>query len=196
MLAQHLHEIQNPLFKVGDTVRLKEDGPGGEVYHIVGATYEYRGARDRGWWNFHLATSVDIENGYVGTDGFGPQHLDHAAEPVEATSEAKGDGPRAYTAEEVRDMLLENFRHTAKYWADLPDVDKATGTKKTILDRCDGVVFSILAALDGCGMTLPAIDLKLAPHPEDKEFLREEGSNWFEPGMEISFSLHEHYYKK
>lgn len=195
MLAQHLHEIQNPPFRIGDTVRLKEDGPGGEVYHITGSTYEHRMVADRGW-NFHLATADEIENGHGGTDGFGPEHLDHAAEPAEAASEAKGDGPRAYTAEEVRDMLLEHFRHLAKYWAELPDVDKATGTTKTVLDRCDGVVFSILAALDGSGMALPAIDLKLAPHPDDKEFLRGEGSNWFEPGMEISFALHEHYYKK
>jgi hypothetical protein len=195
MLAEHLHEIQNPPFRVGDTVRLKEDGPGGEVYYITGATYEHRTVSDRGW-NFHLATADDLEGSNGGTDGFGPEHLDHAAEPVAAASEAKGDGPRAYTAEEVRDMLLEHIRLMAKYWADLPEVDKATGEARTTQDRCEGVAFSILTALDGSTMALPAFDLKLAPHPDDKEYCRSEEENWFEPGMELSFMLHEHFYKK
>lgn len=103
--------------------------------------------------------------------------------------------PRAYTEEEVRDMLLNQIRALAKYWAKLPDVDPVTGQEQTVQDRCEGVAFSILTMLDGCGMTMPAITLKLDPHEEDKEYCQENGANWFEPGMEISEMLHEHFHK-
>ncbi len=105
------------------------------------------------------------------------------------------DEPRAYTEDEVRDMIIEGARQAARYWAALPDVDAIDGRARTIQDRCDGVAFSILTMLDGCGVTLPALTLKLDPHESDKAFLAEEGENWFEPGMEISTSLHEFYDK-
>lgn len=104
--------------------------------------------------------------------------------------------PRAYTEEEVRDMIIAHVRHMAHYWATIPALDKATGHEHTVLDRCEGVAFSILAMLDGSSMNIPAITLKLDPHPDDKEYLKGEGLNWFEPGMEISDSLHEHFHKK
>lgn len=104
--------------------------------------------------------------------------------------------PRPYTEDEVRDMLIEHIRATARYWASLPDKDDATGHERTVLDRCEGVAFSILSALDGCSMELPAFTLKLDPHPEDKDFNLEVGSNWFEPGMEISTMLHEFFHKR
>jgi hypothetical protein len=61
MLAIHLQQIQCPPFDVGQKVRINEDGPGGEVFRIVGATYEYRQVAGAGW-NFWLATEDDIEN--------------------------------------------------------------------------------------------------------------------------------------
>lgn len=97
--------------------------------------------------------------------------------------------PRAYTAEEVTDIFLEHLRRTARYWAGLPE--------QTPLQKCEGVVFSILAMLDGDAMGLPAIDLVLHPHEEDKEFHRSQGSNWFEPGMAFNanVALHEIVYR-
>lgn len=92
--------------------------------------------------------------------------------------------PRAYTAEEVRDMLLEQFVHVARYWAGQ--------TEQTVEQRCEGVVFSILTTLDGCSMNLPAFDLALQPAPEDEDYCKEQGENWFEPGMKLDFALHEH----
>lgn len=43
--------------------------------------------------------------------------------------------PRAYTAEEARQMFLDQLRGIACYWSNLPDVDKATGRPMTIQDR-------------------------------------------------------------
>lgn len=102
--------------------------------------------------------------------------------------------PRAYTAEEARDMLLQHIRQTAKYWANLPATDRATGREMTMQDRCEGVAFSILSALDGCSASLPAVDLVLRPHEEDKAYNIENGDNWFEPGATISTMLHEHFF--
>ena len=101
---------------------------------------------------------------------------------------------RAYTEEEVRDMLLEQIRVVARYWANLPDVDRVTGRALTIHDRCDGVAFSILSILDGSS-TLPAFDLTVCPHKEDKQYYIENGENWFKKTT-ISDMLHEHYYKR
>lgn len=103
--------------------------------------------------------------------------------------------PRAYTAEEVRDMILQHSVAMARYWASLPDVDRATGRPMTVQSRCEGVVFSMLTMLDGYTMALPGFALKLVPHEEDKAFAIEQGENWFEPGMEIEDALHEHLHR-
>lgn len=102
--------------------------------------------------------------------------------------------PRAYTSDELRDMLIEQSIVIARYWASLPDVDKATGNAMTVQSRCDGVVFSILAMLDGSS-DLPGVDLVFRPHPDDKEYLRSEGSNWVEDGTIVSDTLHEHMHR-
>lgn len=102
------------------------------------------------------------------------------------------DAPRAYTADEVRDMLLDHIRASARYWAELPDFDKATGRGITVQDRCEGVAFSILSTLDGCSY-LPAFDLAACPHEDDKAYHQSEGENWIEPGTTISDMLHERF---
>ena len=37
---------------------------------------------------------------------------------------------RAYTEDEVKMMIINHAKRMAKYWAELPDVDKATGQTK------------------------------------------------------------------
>lgn len=61
---------------------------------------------------------------------------------------------------------------------------------------CEGVAFSILNILDGTTMSLPAFNLTLSPHPDDKEFLQGEGENWYEDGTVINddVMLHEMFY--
>ena len=88
--------------------------------------------------------------------------------------------------DDLRDELLDVFRSLAKFWAELPETDKATGRKYTVLDRCEGVVFSILSQLDGCGQ-LPSFDLVAHVHPDDEDQSRE--------GVTISDMLHEHFDK-
>jgi hypothetical protein len=89
--------------------------------------------------------------------------------------------------EALRDQMLATFRGIARYWASLPETDPATGNTLTTLDRCEGVVFSVLAQLDGCG-SLPSFDLIAHQHPDDDDQQYE--------GVVISEMLHEHFYKR
>lgn len=88
--------------------------------------------------------------------------------------------------DELRDEVLQTFKRLARYWSELPDFDRATGLPLTVADRCDGVVFSILSHLDGCG-SLPSFDLVAHVHPDDEDQSVE--------GVIISDMLHEHYFK-
>lgn len=95
--------------------------------------------------------------------------------------------PRAYTEEEVTKKYLDHFRMLARYWAELPDM--------TPLKRCEGAVFSMLSTMDGCS-ALPMLMLSVNPHPDDKEYMKAHGMNWFEEGMSLDSSLHEQFYEK
>lgn len=89
--------------------------------------------------------------------------------------------------DELRDELLDAVRGVVKYWANAPEIDNATGNAMSIEDRCEGVAFSILSQLDGCG-GLPAFDLVSCVHPEDEDQSRN--------GVVISTMLHEHFYNE
>lgn len=106
--------------------------------------------------------------------------------------------PRAWTADEVRDMLIEKFRELADYWAetDLTRKEFELNTPEEIAAyRCHGVAFSILSTLDGCS-DLPGFDLIPTPHPSDKAYHMASGENYFDPKMRLSTTLHEFYHKR
>jgi|SRR5579875_117459 len=94
-----------------------------------------------------------------------------------------------YSRAEVREKFRSGIRGIVDYWAMLPG--------KTDHERCEGVAFSILAAIDGCSAALPRFLLVPAPHPDDKRFCEQRGENWYpEPPAiavcDISGRLHEH----
>ena len=96
--------------------------------------------------------------------------------------------PRASTECEVRAEFLSHVHLLANYWATLP--------YKSAQERCDGLAFSILSMIDGCNAGLPAFEISLSPHQDDKEYHRQEGENGYEPGMVINdCMLHEMWYK-
>lgn len=102
--------------------------------------------------------------------------------------------PPPYTEEEVREMFLASCKHIARYWASVEDPHIQTN-----LDRCDGVVFSILNILDGMACNFPAaIDLVVRPHNEDKAYRIGQGERWVEDGLVINSDvmLHDLYHKK
>jgi len=71
--------------------------------------------------------------------------------------------------EQVRTEFLDHLRGLVRYWCSLG---------KPTEETCDGVVFSLLVALDGCS-DLPAFNLSPSPHPEDRAFLESEGEDWY-----------------
>lgn len=75
--------------------------------------------------------------------------------------------------QEITKEFLEHIKHgIVEYWSNLSD--------KTDLEKCDGVVFSILTLLDGYSGGMPAYEVK----PLD-----EAG----QAGEDIAGSLHEQY---
>lgn len=103
--------------------------------------------------------------------------------------------PREMTTEEVKERFLAHVRNMVIYWSQ-PGLDA-----KDLHERLSGLAFSILAAIDGSACGLPAFILAPAPHPDDREFHKAEGENWYPENHESSVkadiggSLHEEFYK-
>lgn len=76
-MTDHINEISYPPFQIGQRVKIKEDGPGGEVHRVLGARYEHRMVPSQGW-DFHVVPEDGIETGNGGYDGFGPNDLEPA----------------------------------------------------------------------------------------------------------------------
>ena len=93
--------------------------------------------------------------------------------------------PRQFTTDEVRQAFIQHVWALIEHWR----------TTSTSTDRLEGLAFSILAALDGNSAALPGFVVAPAPHPDDQEYLRANGENWYPaaPGVEcdIAGSLHE-----
>jgi hypothetical protein len=81
---------------------------------------------------------------------------------------------RAYTSEEIRDQFLSHLVEITKYWSRVP-------AGKSCEEKMSGLVFSILAVLDGAAVDLPSFELVPAPHEEDKEYHVENGDNYYTP---------------
>jgi hypothetical protein len=107
------------------------------------------------------------------------------------------DAPRAYTAEEVRKMMLLYFRTMVRYWVTLKisAEDLAKMGESDIEYRLSGLVFSVLNVFDGTANGLPAFDIRPVPHPEDRAFFEKEGRNWFETVTINDCQLHELWHK-
>lgn len=96
--------------------------------------------------------------------------------------------PRAYTVEETRENFLATLRNLSFYWS------RQDGTMR---ENCDGLCFSILSLIDGSSASFPAIDLVICPHPDDKEYKKANGDNWYEPGEVFNdCMMHELWHRK
>jgi len=93
--------------------------------------------------------------------------------------------PRVYTPDEVRDELLEHICIMVDYW------DKVSPDKR---DAMEGLAFSILSTLDGCG-PLPAFLVTPMAHPDDKAYHQEQGENWYPEDQPDLGMLHEFFHK-
>lgn len=96
---------------------------------------------------------------------------------------------REYTKEEVREQFLSRVEVITRYWDRVEDM--------TSEEKLEGLAFSIMNIFDGTS-SLPAFDIVVKPHPEDKEYLIAEGENYYQDGMVINddVMLHELIFKK
>lgn len=85
-------------------------------------------------------------------------------------------------------MLIDHIHGLIRYW-------EREGRAPDVKDKLEGLAFSILSALDGSSSVLPAFDLVPCPHPTDKDYLRDEGENWFPSGTPLPGALHEYFHR-
>ena len=91
--------------------------------------------------------------------------------------------PRELTKEEVQKRFLDTMWSYVGYWE---HESRAT----TIHDKLTGLLHSILVVLDG-GSGLPAFKVVPIPHPDDKEYCRQIGENWYPKNCDIAGGLHD-----
>lgn len=91
---------------------------------------------------------------------------------------------REITKEEAREMVLDHIRVLITYW----DTNSCAPTSR---DKLEGLAFSMLNIFDGT-TALPAFDIVVSPHPDDRAYNEAEGSNYFKTGMVINDDCHLH----
>lgn len=98
--------------------------------------------------------------------------------------------PREYTSDECREMFLDQIRAYVHYWAttELHPASEAEN-RSEIHRRLDGLAFSILNILDGTSAGLPSFVVAPSPHPDDKEFHKNEGENWWPRNHKVEDKL-------
>ena len=98
--------------------------------------------------------------------------------------------PRPYTDEETRERLLDHIWAMIDYW-------NREERRTTARSKLEGLAFSILSALDGSCVGLPGFVVAPRPHPDDEDYLRSQGENWFprcESEHDLAGVLHEEFY--
>lgn len=86
-------------------------------------------------------------------------------------------GPRALTAEEARERVLEAIRARIDHFGTQDD--------RPLKSRLEGLAHSILAVLDGEADGIPAFRIVCAPTGTDAAYHRERGEKWFSLGEDI-----------
>jgi hypothetical protein len=94
---------------------------------------------------------------------------------------------RAFTKEEVRQEFLNHIKGLGKYWLRVQKQENYD-TKRTI----EGFLFSVYGLFDGINGSMPAFDIVVKPHPDDKQFKIDEEENYYEDGMCINDDCHLH----
>lgn len=101
---------------------------------------------------------------------------------------------KEYTEEEVRKQFLDHVRMLVEYWDSID--------KETTKEKLSGLAFSILSAIDGSSVGLPAFVLAPLPHESDKQYRIDNNEDYYPENHEsdvkcdIGGTLHELFYKK
>lgn len=97
--------------------------------------------------------------------------------------------PRAFAADECRNMMLEQMASCLIFWRDV-ERERLTFREPEQSEhhaRMEGVLFSLLVMFDGGCVSLPAFDISPAPHPDDEAYRCDTvGENWWPSGTVIN----------
>lgn len=100
---------------------------------------------------------------------------------------------RAYTEHETRSIFLDEVWNVINYW---------NNVERTDLGKMEGLAFSMLVMIDGGHCIFKGDDLiglpsfRLMPicDQESREFHIEQGTNFYDPNIDIGGCLHEQFY--
>lgn len=87
---------------------------------------------------------------------------------------------RELTEKETQVRFLDVVCQSVRWWS------KSNTSRDEALQ---GVAFSILVLLDGGG-ALPGSKVILDPHPDDKDYLKSQGDDWFPTDTDIAGDIH------
>lgn len=123
----------------------------------------------------------------------------HESLPIELQSEMRAyvekvlkEEPQEKTTGQIQREFIEYLWNMIDYWEN-------NHARKTTKEKMSGLVFTILAALDGCD-ALPAFIVAPCPHENDKEYFIEQGKDYYPYNDteivkgDIAGSLHEVFY--
>lgn len=107
---------------------------------------------------------------------------------------SKSKKPRVLTRDEAREKMLLHFWNLVDYWDSIPDktVDGFGGYYiHDRRSRLDGLMHSMLSALDGSTLSIPGMEIKPLVSTDDIVYYKSNGENWFPPDKDLGGSLHE-----
>jgi hypothetical protein len=103
----------------------------------------------------------------------------------------ESNNPRVLTQQEVRDQFLTHVAVMIDYWERIPNGG-------SLQERLEGLVHSLLVALDGNSTALPAFVVAPAPHSSDRQYCIANGENFYPEApvasCDIAGELHEGIY--
>lgn len=76
------------------------------------------------------------------------------------------------TRPQIIDRFLAHINGVAEY-------AEKESRWKTPREKIRGAIFSVLAAIDGSAAALPAFNLCPAPHPDDRDYHKERGEDYY-----------------
>lgn len=86
------------------------------------------------------------------------------------------------TLDECKKQMLERFKVITKYWVNESRV-------MSVEEKVRGVVFSILAELDGESSDLPAFIVAPRPHPDAMQYCKNKGKDWWPETPDVNTNL-------
>ncbi len=94
---------------------------------------------------------------------------------------------REYTDAEILEQFMRHLWNNIRYWERTPPVPEWGPESDHLHQRMEGLAFSMLCMLDGVSVGLPGFICAVTTAPEDAEFHRDQGENWYPYNDDAAF---------